>query len=100
MQLISWRDGAESRMLAQSALGLVDIWNELPAEVVNVPTVQVFQSCLSSMMKGQANLNSDRWWIFSRRATLFACSNLEPSLLDAIDHRPRHPAAVAAQPPS
>ena len=91
LQLISWRDGSESRMLAQSALGLVDIWNELPEFVVTAPTVQDFQRALSRMLSRQAELDAVGCWDLLSPRNIFACRDLEPSLLRCDRPSPPHP---------
>ena len=54
-------DGSTSDVLARSIFGLVRVWNRLPSDVVNMPTVAEFQGALQKMVKQACCNNSENW---------------------------------------
>ena len=69
-QLVDPRQGQFSEQLRRSALGLVAIYNLLPQEVVDAPTVSLFQSQLQALL-GVAMRRSSWQELFSPRVPLF-----------------------------
>ena len=66
---------AEDKLLSQtnstSVLGLVDVYNLLPSDVVEIEDVHNFQSALQSLLKVHAKNGNSRWEdLFSPRLEL------------------------------
>jgi hypothetical protein len=61
MQLIPWCDVIACSMLKRSALGLIDVWNELPKDVVRETSVARFQGRLSAVLRHGAQTKTDGW---------------------------------------
>ena len=61
-----------SEQMRRSALGLVSVYNLLPQEAVDAPTVSSFQAGLQSMLKDFASAGYSNWdSLFSPRVPLF-----------------------------
>jgi len=70
-QLVDPRQGQFSEQLRRSALGLVAVYNLLPQEVVDVPTVSLFQGQLQAMLRDVAMRCSSWQELFSPRVPLY-----------------------------
>ena len=71
-QLQTYRRGHFLELASNSILGLVDIYNLLPASVVAAKTVRNFQQRLQGMLKVSASEEQTNWdMLFSPRSTLF-----------------------------
>ena len=53
--------GTLSPLMKRSAIGLVKVYNQLPAKVANSPTVKEFQKRLQAEVKAAANSGQDHW---------------------------------------
>jgi hypothetical protein len=72
-QLITHRKGKFLDVLAQSILGLVDVYNLLPAYVVDADDTSTFQGMLQQILVAAAEHNVTAWPnIFSPRNAIFA----------------------------
>ena len=60
-QLQETRQGAFQELLRRSALGLVSVYNLLPAEVVLTDTVADFQAQLQALLKKRATAGCEDW---------------------------------------
>ena len=60
-QLVEYRDGQHTEYLKRSALGLVSVYNLLPATVVVVDCVSVFQGALQALVKERALASCEDW---------------------------------------
>ena len=70
-QLISHRKGHFLEIVSNSVLGLVDIYNLLPAYIVSAPTVSLFQRRLQEMLVTCVREGEPEWWnMFCPRLTL------------------------------
>ena len=68
---MTYRTGKFLESTAKSILGLVDIYNLLPQEIVSSEDVHTFQAKLQSMMKQMVNAGQRNWeTIFSPRHAL------------------------------
>ena len=54
-------DGSHLEVVKRSALGLTNVYNMLPAEVVQVESVSAFQRQLQDMLKNVASGQDDSW---------------------------------------
>ena len=71
-QLETYRKGHFLEIVSHSILGLVDIYNLLPADVIEAKTVKNFQQRLQAMMKLSAYNGEGNWeFLFSPRMTLY-----------------------------
>ena len=61
MQLATHRRGKFLDVLADSILGLVDVYNLLPERIVQENTVKGFQSALQEMVKAAMHANKPGW---------------------------------------
>ena len=60
-QLKDPRELSHLNVVRRSTLGLVAIYNLLPAKVVKLETVKDFQSALAELLKERATQNCDDW---------------------------------------
>ena len=69
-QLESHRRGKFLDILANSALGLVDVYNLLPSHIVEANSVKVFQTRLQDALRNAAKSGAVDWeeWYSPRRA--------------------------------
>ena len=71
LQLQSYRQGRFLERTGNSVLGLVDVYNLLPSEVVEIEDVHNFQSALQGLLKVHAKNGNLRWEdLFSPRLDL------------------------------
>ena len=71
-QLVEHRKEHFLEILRRSALGLVSVYNRLPAEAVREPTVKGFQRKLSDFLKDRATTEKEDWkYTFSPRVPLW-----------------------------
>ena len=71
-QLESFRKGKYLDILAFSVLGLIDVYNLLPAYIVAETTVQEFQKRLQELLKEMAKEGEHKWeLLYSPRQCLF-----------------------------
>ena len=70
-QLVTFRKGKILDLLTNSVLGLIDIYNLLPAYVVAASSVKEFQGKLQGLLKQLAGDGVDEWdSLYSPRRTL------------------------------
>ena len=60
-QLEDPRDGSHSVLLSRSAIGLISVYNMLPADIVGADNVSTFQQGLQNIVKKQARAGVDGW---------------------------------------
>ena len=60
-QLTDWRERTHLNVIRRSALGLVAVYNLLPAEVVRATDVKSFQKELQQLVKARARANCEDW---------------------------------------
>ena len=60
-QLKDWRRGTHLNVTRRSALGLVAVYNLLPAEVVKLGNVKDFQVALQGLVKRRATAGCEDW---------------------------------------
>ena len=60
-QIVSHRQGKFLELLANSILGMIDIYNLLPAYTVEATNVKEFQHRLQGMVKDAANAKESEW---------------------------------------
>ena len=70
-QLVEQRGPSFSEQLRRSALGLVAVYNLLPQDMVDSPSVKVFQSQLQALLRDHASHVSDWSDLFSPRIPLY-----------------------------
>ena len=67
-QLHDWLDGEHTELLRRSPLGLARVYNHLPQEVVDSPSVSCFQSALQENLRDAANAKAENWeFLYSPR---------------------------------
>ena len=60
-QLYDPLTGSHSTFLARSAFGLVKVYNNLPQQVVDAPSVKLFQRALQDKLKELAASDAPNW---------------------------------------
>ena len=72
-QLVTHRTGNFLEILANSILGLVDVYNLLPGHIVEMSTVSNFQKALQKHLIEMAKINQPGWQnTFSPRLAIYA----------------------------
>ena len=69
-QVVTYRTGSFLESTAHSILGLVDVYNMLPAGIVATDDVHAFQAKLQALMKLESSRNSDWETMYSPRLAL------------------------------